>query len=168
MKFVHLALIHSPMGGLHVAASLIALLAGTRILLLAKGGKMHKIWGYGYAGAMLATNATAFMLFQLFGGFGPFHVAAIFSLLTLCMGMYPAISRKNPDWIRRHMYWMHYSVVGLYAALISEIVVRVPLGISFFTAVGLGTGAVVLLGVWIIQRKAPYWMQEGGKSLKNK
>ena len=166
MILILAAFIHSPVGGLHLVASLFAMLAGTLMLFRSKGGKTHKNWGYIYAVAMLATNGTAFMLYQLFGGFGPFHGAAIFSLITLCMGMYPAISRKNPDWMRRHMYWMHYSVVGLYAAFVSEIVVRFPMGISFFTAVGLGTVAVLVAGMWMIHRKAQYWMQEGGKSLR--
>lgn len=40
-----------------------------------KGGRGHHQVGWTYVAAMLVVSATAFMLFGLFGGFGPFHVA---------------------------------------------------------------------------------------------
>ncbi len=153
-------LINSPLGGFHLLASGLALLFGSYILVAPKGSKLHGLAGYAYASAMLATNLSAFGLYSLFGGFGPFHAAALLSLFTLFAGILPAILRRSKAWLYRHMYWMHYSVFGLYAAFVSEVVTRLPLGIPFFWSVGAGTAVVMISAAIIIRRKAEIWVKQ--------
>lgn len=158
--------IHSPLGGFHVTASLLSMILGTYILLSTKGTGKHKIAGYLYSSTMLATNLSAFGLYGLFGTFGPFHFAALFSLVTLVMGILPVIFRKRKSWLHHHMYWMHYSVFGLYAAFVSEVVTRLSLPLPFFWSVGIGTTLVMVSAGFIIRRKIDDWVREAKENMK--
>jgi hypothetical protein len=55
------------------------------------------------------------------------------------------------------MAFMYYSVIGLYAAFLSEIVTRIP-GLNFGLMVGVGTGLVMLVGVTFFQMKKNKWV----------
>ena len=55
---------------------------------------LHIKIGYTYAISMLILNVTALMIYDLFGGFGPFHVFAVISLATLIAGLIPAYLKK--------------------------------------------------------------------------
>lgn len=59
-----------------------------------KGTRRHHQIGLVYAVSMLGLNATAFLIYRLFGGFGAFHVAALLSLLTIFAGLLPAVRRR--------------------------------------------------------------------------
>lgn len=148
-------LIHSPIGLIHVIASMLSLISGTMVLLMSKGTQLHKSIGYGYALLMLIVNGTAFGLFGLFGKFGPFHAAALVSLVTLVAGMLPAILRKS-NWLVLHFSFMYYSVIGLYAAFASEVIVRIP-GIPFGPAVGLATALVMISAMIAFRSLSKHW-----------
>jgi len=92
----------------------------------------------------------------LFGGWGTFHYAAVLSLLTLAMGFLPALARA-PGWKNWHVAGMYWSVIGLYAAFVSEIVTRIP-GVNFGLMVGLATTAVMLAGAALFRRNRKRWM----------
>lgn len=86
---------------------------------------------------------TSFMIYRLFNGFGLFHGFSIMSTISLIGGMVPAIRRKSPNWVVWHFAWMYWSVMGLYAAFVSEVIARVPetpflgmLGIAIFVVMG--------------------------------
>lgn len=145
---------HRAVSLLHIAASSAALVLGVWVLLVPKGGLRHRRLGRSYAIAMLVVNATAFGIYRLFGGFGPFHVAAVVSLLTLLAGMRPVLQRpRQAQWATTHMIFMYWSVAGLYAAFVSELIVRIPQrpGAYFGLLVGLASG-VVLLTAGLLQR----------------
>ncbi|HEV2292419.1 MAG TPA: hypothetical protein VGR35_01105 [Tepidisphaeraceae bacterium] len=59
---------------------------GLLVLLRAKGTRSHRVIGYLYVAAMLALNVTAFLIYRLYGRFGPFHVAALVSLAMVIAG----------------------------------------------------------------------------------
>lgn len=163
------SLVHSPLGGFHLTAAMLSVLLGTYILFSRKGSRRHTVAGYAYSSAMFAANLSAFGLYGLFGHFGPFHFAAIISLLTLIAGIIPAIFRRSKGcWLRRHMYWMHYSVFGLYAAFVSEVVTRIPSGIPFFWSVGLGTAVVMYSGARIIKSNVEKWVGEAKAAMREK
>ena len=139
-------LAHSPIGFIHLLSSILALVFGTHILLAIKGTKIHKKVGYAYFISMVILNATAFMIYGLFGTFHMFHVAAIVSTLTLFFGMYPVIFKSNQKWLTQHLSFMYWSVIGLYSAFWSEVFTRlVPksfmwmVGIATFLTIGIGT-----------------------------
>lgn len=108
--------------------------------------------------AMLLVNLTAFGIYRLFTGFGPFHVAALISLVSLGGGMFPVYFKDRiAGWYHLHISFMYYCVIGLYAAFLSEIVTRIP-DLNFGIMVGLGTGLVMLLGGLAFQLKRKFWL----------
>ena len=75
--------VHSTTGLFHVIMALVAMITGTIVIIKSKGTRLHVAIGYTYFFSMLTMNLSSFMLYGLLGHFGPFHVAAIISLLTL-------------------------------------------------------------------------------------
>lgn len=155
-------LIHSTIGLIHLISAIAALLFGTFVLITTKGTGLHRRMGYGYASSMLVLNGTAFGLYNLFQGFGPFHIAAIISLITLLAGMLPfylkyAANRK----MEHHIAWMYYSVIGLYAAFASEIIVRIP-GAPFSLMIGIATVVVMIVGRFYFNRRHKGWKKYFG------
>jgi uncharacterized membrane protein len=150
-------MIHSTIGLIHLVSAMVALVLGTMVLISKKGTQLHRFAGYGYVLSMLVLNGTAFGLYHLFGGIGPFHIAALVSLFTLMIGLIPMFLRSGKDTIRRHMLGMYYSVAGLYAAFASEIVVRIP-GAHFFTMVLAATFLVMALSVLLYRRQHQKWL----------
>lgn len=151
------SLTHSTEGFIHLISSIAALAFGTLVLFNTKGTRLHKRLGYGYVISMVVLNLTAFSIYRLFGRFGPFHIAAIVSTTTLFAGIIPALFlRHKKSWIIFHFKFMYWSVIGLYAAFVSEIMVRVPV-IRFWWSVGGATFIVVGLGVYFSIRQSKKW-----------
>jgi uncharacterized membrane protein len=146
---------HSPIGFVHLFSALLAMLTGAVVLLTPKGSAFHKRTGYVYVVSMLVLNATAFMIYQLFGKFGPFHGLALVSLVSLIGGMVPVLLRQRvKSWLHWHYYFMNWSVVGLYAAFWSETLSRtLPMG-KFWPVVMGATAMTATIGSWLIRRNA--------------
>lgn len=151
----------TPLGGLHTTLAVVALVTGAVVLLRRKGGASHRRIGWTYAVSMFGVNLTAFGLYELFGGFGPFHAAALLSLVTVIMGVIPAWRRRpRGEWIVRHYYWMTWSYVGLLAATASEAITRLA-DTFFWWMVLLATAGVAAIGAALINRKAASTIAEG-------
>lgn len=149
--------IYSSFGWFHFLVSLVALAAGTYVLSAEKGTKRHKQVGYIYVFSMIMVCGSAFGLYNLTGEFGIFHVAAIIGFVTLAGGMLPLVIRNFPEKYKGvHPWFMYYSVMGLYAALVSELSVRIPAK-PFFTMVGIATFLVFGIGTFFILRKQAVW-----------
>ncbi len=146
------------LGTLHFATALTAMSAGAIVIALPKGRRAHRAAGWVYAIAMLLLNGTALLIYDLFGRFGPFHFAAILSLLTVVMGLLAARRRRPRPWVAHHAAWMSWSVVGLYAAAASEISTRY-LDVDFWGAVLAATLVVIAIGALLIRRHLPGAMQ---------
>lgn len=144
---------HSSIGLLHLVFAVVAMLTGALVLLRTKGDLLHKRVGYVYVFSMLALNVSAFGIYHLFGRLGIFHGLALLSLLTIVGGMYPALTRRKPEWVLQHLETMSWSVVGLYAAFCAEIGVRCFDMRSFWWVVALSSGLVCLVGKILIDRK---------------
>jgi len=143
------------LGRLHLLAALAALLAGAIVVLLRKGTGLHRVVGRVYVFSMLAVNGTAFLIYELFGRFGPFHWAALFSLASVVAGWQPARRGSRPaDWRRRHAYWMCGSYVGLLAAAVSEISTRY-LDTPFGSTVAIASLVVIAAGLALMWRFVP-------------
>ena len=143
------------LGIVHTLSAVLALIFGTVVLLNKKGTSFHKRIGYAYAVSMVLVNGTAFGLYNLFGGFGLFHVLALISFLTLLMGMIPVWNRKQiKHWYIIHLKVMSWSVVGLYAALAAEISTRFVPREYFMLTVGISSLAIIGIGgYWIYKVK---------------
>ena len=144
-------------GLIHLLASIVALISGSLVLIMAKGTRRHKQVGYVYIAAMILSLLTAFMIYRLFGGWGIFHYAALLSALTIVLGMIPALTQKPPtSWKYLHFSFMYWSVMGLYAAFVAELLTRVP-DTPFYGMVGIATAAVMMLGGVFFAIKKSKW-----------
>lgn len=146
-------IIHSNTGLFHFIASILALISGTVVLLNIKGTMFHKRIGYVYVVSMLLLNLSSFFIIS-FGGFSIFHFFAIISFATIIGGMIPTIKKKK-NWFGYHFYFMSWSVVGLYAALWSEIGTRFTNSMKdFWWIVALATFVTIAIGSRIINKQA--------------
>ena len=159
-------LVYDNIGLLHLITAIIALVTGTLVLSMKKGTKVHKQIGYVYATNMLLLNATAFGIYRLFGGFGIFHISAMVSLLTLLGGMVPVLTKwpKN-RWINLHYIYMYWSVIGLYAAFVSEVFTRIP-ETPFFSMLSITTFAVMGVAGFVYTRLRKRWQQQFAEKIK--
>jgi uncharacterized membrane protein len=166
------------LGWIHTIAASTALVAGAAVLLTRKGTRRHRQVGWVYVASMLLLNGTALLIYRLFGRFGPFHVGAIFSFVTVVAGTAAALgarrarARRDPvaraRALERHYQWMTWSYVGLAAAAVSEIATRMPAlrprpghGMAFGITVAVATLLVIGVGAQLIRRRrsallAPY------------
>jgi uncharacterized membrane protein len=142
------------LGVLHLGVALLALASGLVVCLSRKGTTWHTRWGWTYVIAMVAVNLTALSIYSLLGRFGPFHAAAIFSLLTIVLGVVPALRRANRFWLLRHAYWMAGSYVGLWAAAVAETTTRTDL-LPFWWMTALASLAVFVVGISATLRGVP-------------
>lgn len=144
----------SPIGWIHTAFGVAALVAGGIVLVRPKGTARHRLLGWIYVAAMAGLLGTSFLIYRLFGGFGPFHVFAVIGALTLVAGV--AAVRRSPrprGWMARHYHMMGYSYIGLLAATGAEIATRVP-GAAFAPAVAVSSVLVLGAGAWVLHRNA--------------
>ncbi len=145
---------HSTIGAIHLLLAVVAMITGAVVILRVKGDLWHKRIGYVYVCAMLGVNATAFGIYHLWGKFGIFHALALLSLLSIVGGMAPVYKKpRKPNWKVQHLEVMSWSVVGLYAAFVSEVGVRLLPSSQFFWVVGLGSGIVCAIGSVLIKRR---------------
>lgn len=131
------------------------MLFGAFIFLNIKGTLRHKILGYGYVISMALLNISAMFIYDLLGHFGPFHVAALISFVTLVGGYVPAYRRKPKGaWLQYHYYLMCWCYAGLVAAAASEVMTRLP-SAPFFPAVAGASFAIFAVSGWLIYRRNP-------------
>ena len=142
-----------PIGLAHLIIAFLAIVIGTLVILSRKGTRKHRWLGRGYVCTMVAVNVSAFLIYELFGGFGLFHWMALASLLTVLVGYIPARLR-GPGWKVQHAYFMCGSYVGLIAALAAETLTRTP-WLPFFDAVVVASISVIFLGILLMFRIIP-------------
>ena len=143
------------LGLIHTGFGFLAILLGALVVARRKGSRMHRITGRLYFLAMLGLNGTALLIYDLFGGFGPFHWLALASLATVVAGLVVAM-RKRPAgaWLRIHAEVMSWSYVGLLAAAVSEVTTRVLL-FPFGWTVALTSLLVFAIGGFAVRRAVP-------------
>ncbi len=141
-------------GGIHFGSAILAMILGALVLLKKKGTKFHIQVGYVYAIMMVVLNITALMIYQLFGHFGPFHYAALISLVSLFGGLIPAFLKKpEKTWLEFHYEFMNWSIIGLYAAFWSETFSRFFRFAGFWVLVATGTSMTVAIGVYLLKKR---------------
>jgi uncharacterized membrane protein len=146
--------VHHPLGPVHVAFGICALALGLGVLMFRKGTRLHRTLGHLYLSSMIGLNATALSIYELFDGFGPFHLLALVSLITVGCGALPVIARRpRHGWLRMHAYFMSWSYVGLLAATAAEIAVRIP-GANFAVAAVASSMLVTAVGALTIHGRS--------------
>lgn len=149
-------LFHDGVGLFHLFTSIFSLIFGSIVLFNTKGTKRHKLFGYAYTINMLGVLISALLIYRLFGGFGVFHFFAVAGLIYLVVGILPVLLRTK-NWIRLHVYFMYWSVIGLYAAFVAEVAVRIP-DTAFWWMVGIGTFFVSIIGGRYYRNNKDFWM----------
>jgi uncharacterized membrane protein len=151
-------------GLVHALLGVSALIFGLAVLLRRKGTRVHRRIGQAYVLSMLLLNTTGLMIYDLYGRFGPFHVASIISLATVGAGFVPVyLRRPRAAWMPLHATFMCWSYVGLLAAFVSEVAVRVP-GVGFGSAVIAATVVVVAGGAILIHTRVPRFVMAVAKT----
>ncbi len=149
----------------HLWSAIFALVFGLSVFFVRKGTRLHKQLGYAYFFNMLGLNISALFIYQLTGNFGPFHISALASLLTLIAGFVPAYLRQpRKGWLDLHYEFMNWSYVGLVAAGISEAVTRIPSS-PFWPAVVGGSIVVFFIGGVLINSLRPKSVTRARESL---
>lgn len=101
----------------HTIFGIVALLSGAWNLFAVKGTRQHQRIGLVYAISMYGLILTSFFIYELFGGFGVFHVLAIVSGVTLTLALYfPLRRHTHSNWLVHHYFWISYSYIGLVMA----------------------------------------------------
>ncbi|WP_349354359.1 DUF2306 domain-containing protein [Gracilimonas sp. BCB1] len=137
----------------HTLMGAIALLSGAFNLVTTKGTKTHRIMGWTYVLSMGALIITSFAIFDLFGGFGPFHVMSMISGVTIALAVYfPLRRHKHKNWLEHHYMWISWSYVGLLMATGSHLFEYGPEGWSGLARAFLYWGLPCIVGASII-----YW-----------
>ena len=155
------------LSGLHIGSAVSALIFGLCVFVTRKGTRLHKQFGYAYFFNMLALNISALFIYRLTGHFGPFHGAALASLLTLTAGFSAAYLRlPQGRWLELHYEFMNWSYVGLVAAGISEAATRLPAA-PFWPPVFAGTAIVFIIGGRLIARRRGKYNFEHMAAIKN-
>ena len=152
-------------GIIHFSTSILALVAGSIILIKVKGTSNHKVIGYVYTVAMLVLLVTSFMLYNLNGNFNLFHGFAVVSSVSLLGGMLPMIIKKPANYLALHFSFMYWSVIGLYCALAAEVFTRLPYFIDFeenvvkifYILVGVATALVGGIGSFYFRKLKKKW-----------
>lgn len=143
------------LGTVHFVTALAALGSGLTVMLLPKGRKLHRRAGWAYVACMLVLNVTALSIYDLLGRFGPFHFAALVSLITIAGGLLPVLRRRpRSRWTELHAYWMSWSYVGLVAAAASETTTRY-LRLPFWWLVLIATLSVAAIGAFLVHTRVP-------------
>ena len=143
------------LGLFHMYVALAAVVLGPIIFLRRKGDFVHRLMGLAYVFAMLATNITAFLIYDLTGGPNFFHIAAIISLITAIGGLVSILiyaDKKSQNALAMHIDFMSWSYFGLFLAAVAESVTRgfgpiigslssfwIVFGISMFIIGGIGS-----------------------------
>ena len=144
-------------GLIHLMSSICALIMGTLVLIMKKGTKRHKQFGYVYVISMAILLITAFMIYRLFKGWGIFHYATAFSLIVILLGMIPVWTKKPVNkWKYQHFNFMYWSVIGLYAAFAAEVLTRIP-ETPFFGMVGIATVIITIIGGLFLRVNKAKW-----------
>jgi uncharacterized membrane protein len=140
----------------HIVNSTLALFFGFCIFLIAKGTRSHKFFGYGYVVSMALLNISAMFIYNLTGHIGPFHIAAMFSFITLVAGFLPAWRRKPAKlWLEYHYQFMCWCYAGLVAAAVSEVLTRLPSS-PFWLAVAMASITIFIITGWLTSRFDPH------------
>lgn len=160
----------------HTALGVTALGSGAFVLARRKGDRTHRLAGRVYGVSMVALCVLAFGLRDstpFFGGYGPFHIAALVSLATVVAGLV-VVRRQRRGWLEGHYQWMTWSYIGLVMATGGHVVNP---AFGWLRDLGLAPGAAVAVSLfvawglppivgsrWIKHRQAGWDALEGASS----
>ena len=74
----------------HAITALVAVIIGAIQLISAKGTRQHQVLGYLWVSMMMYVSISSFFIseIQLWGAFSPIHLLSVWTVITLCTGIY--------------------------------------------------------------------------------
>ena len=130
-------------GWLHFLGALAALAIGLIVIFNRKGTARHRLLGSVYVILLVTLNVSALSLHRE-DAFGPFHILAVLSLITIAVGVGLLVLTSGPEHlVAAHAYMMSWSYVGLVAAGTGQLTVTLKLNI------GSATWVVILLTLFV-------------------
>lgn len=141
-------------GLLHVSTAVAALVVGLAVFTSRKGTRRHRRIGAVYVGLLVVLNVAALALHRE-DAFGPFHVLAVVSLLTIGTGIGVLVVGPRSEFrYAIHGYCLAWSYAGVVAAGTGQLSTRATdtLGSN---AVPLVIGVTLVLGGLIIHTLVP-------------
>ncbi len=138
----------------HTLFGVAALFSGGWNLAARKGTRRHRLVGWLYVGSMVGLLLTSFLIFELFGGFGPYHIMSVVSGGALGLAIYFPLRRKHhANWLIHHYMWMGYAYVGLVMATGSHLFAYGPPGWPWWARALLYWVAPYVVGSLLIMRQ---------------
>jgi uncharacterized membrane protein len=146
-------------GWVHTVLSAFGLVLGAEQMLRRRRDRWHRWFGYAYVVAMVTGDLAILTVYRFNGHFNAFHVGALANLLCIGMALQPMLARPRPQqWRLKHYIWISWSYVGLWAAALTEFIVRTqPLpgrAASIIVTIA-ASGLVTGIGAWLIARNRP-------------
>lgn len=167
------------LGWVHTVFAAVALAAGAAVVLLPKGTRWHRTLGHLYVTSMVGLLASAFFIYDLTGGFGVFHVAAVVAAVTLGVGIFYVLARRpRRSWMEGHAIWMSWSYIGLLCAFTAESLTRFALPLlapylsdaglwpAFWTLVAVASGGTAALGALVLKKRLPGTVQGTPRAIR--
>lgn len=116
---------HTLQGWIHLAAATLALVLGFPQFARRQGDILHRRLGYAYVAALSACDVTALTVYHFTGTLNFLHIGAIVSGLCLVRGMVPLYRQpRSGTALMMHARWLTGSYIGVWAAGLTELVVR--------------------------------------------
>ena len=139
-----------PLGWLHTAMGIIALLSGGFTLAKFKEISLETRSGRIYLATTLITAGTALAIFQR-GEFGPGHALAVMTLLALAVGTVAA-TKKPFGKMSRHVQAVSYSATLLFHCVpaVTDGLLRLPVGDPVMTSIEDPILKVLYLGLLVL------------------
>ena len=74
----------------HAITALVAVIIGAIQLISAKGTRQHQVLGYLWVSMMMYVSISSFFIseIQLWGAFSPIQLLSVWTVITLCTGIY--------------------------------------------------------------------------------
>lgn len=146
-------------GWIHTILTSLGIVLGAEQLLRTRRDRLHRWLGDCYVVAMLTADVAILTVYRFNGHFNAFHVGALANITCIVMALRPMLAAPRPaQWKLTHYMWIAWSYVGLWAAALTEFIVRTqPLpgrGASIAVTMA-ASGLVSVLGAWLIYRYKP-------------
>ena len=124
----------------HALTALVAVLIGGVQLMTVKGTPQHRVLGYIWVSLMIYVSISSFFISEihLWGAYSPIHLLSIWTVLTLCTGVYFARvgNIKAHQLNMQLLYGLALILTGLFTLLPNRVMGKYSLAPSFLAPQG--------------------------------
>lgn len=147
---------HTVSAGLHIFGAIAAYLCAFLVFTQRVGSARHRLFGIGYAVAMLTTALSGFGMYNS-GRPSLFHIFSVITLVTISRGWYAIYQfRRSGDsnHLLNHYFNMAYSFMGINLASIAQLmrIFSYDSWAQYFTILGGAYLVAILIANRLIQQ----------------